>query len=233
MSETETQAAIDVPQQVAKQEKVKRAYRYPEKLRPFVHPKLSLAAIACVFSFAWALMSKITLVADFWGFYLLPLGGIGLNVVYAFVALFVGKKLHGKFNNIDWIAPAILAVAFTFDLVPAIGVIGFPSLPPELGAQTTFCATLEGFMIFAVYPVVEDFVYSGDIIISHVYQPALLISFVLLTIFTVIPSLVASKHQPGSDGETKTMFRLSVVYGVMLAAICVALAIFFMSIWLW
>ena len=233
MSETETQAAIDVPQQEAKQEKVKKAYRYPEKLRPFVHPKLSLAAIACVFSFAWALMSKITLVADFWGFYLLPLGGIGLNVVYAFVALFVGKILHGKVNNIDWIAPAILAVAFTFDLVPAIGVIAFPSLPPELGAQTTFCATLEGFMIFAVYPVVEDFVYSGDIIISHVYQPALLISFVLLTIFTIIPSLVASKYQPGSDGENKTMFRLSVVYGVMLAAICVALAIFFMSIWLW
>ena len=232
MSETESQAAIDVPQQEAKQEKVKRAYRYPEKLRPFVHPKLSLAAIACVFSFAWALMSKITLVADFWGFYLLPLGGIGLNVVYAFVALFVGKKLHGKFNIINWLAPAILAVAFTFDLVPAIGVIGLPSLPPELSAQTTFCATLEGFMIFSVYPVVEDFVYSGDIIISHVYQPALLISFVLLTIFTIIPSLVASKHQPGSDGETKTMFRLSVVYGVMLAAICVALAIFFMSIWL-
>ena len=228
MSDFETQAAIDVPQQEAKQEKVKKAYRYPEKLRPFVHPKLSFAAIACVFSFAWALMSKITLAADFWGFYLLPFGGIAVNAIYSFVALFVGKKLHGKFNIIDWLAPAILTVAFTFDLVPAIGVIGLPSLPPELSAQTTFCATLEGFMIFSVYPVAEDFVYSGDIIISHVYQPALLVSFVLLTIFTIIPSLVASKHQPGSDGENKTMFRLSVVWGVIFAVMMLALIIFVM-----
>ena len=58
--------------------------------------------------------------------------------------------------------------------------------------------------------------------------PALLVSFVLLTIFTIIPSLVASKHQPGSDGENKTMFRLSVVWGVIFAVMMLALIIFFM-----
>lgn len=232
MSEMETQAAIDEPQQEAKQEKVKRAYRYPEKLRPFVHPELSLAAIACVCSFVWAVVCKVVFISDFWGCYFFPLVGLAVNAIYAFVALFVGKKLHGKFNIINWLAPTILAVAFAIDTIAELQTI-MPGNNPDQFPETTIYATIDGYVLQSVYPVLEGWKYSGKIIFFHQYMPSMLVALTLLAVFTIIPSLVASKHELGSDGETKTMFRLSVVYGVMLAAICVALAIFFMSIWLW
>ena len=200
MSETETQAAIDVPQQEAKQEKVKKAYRYPEKLRPFVHPELSLAAIACVCSFVWAVVCKVVFISDFWGCYFFPLVGLAVNAIYAFVALFVGKKLHGKFN-------IIIAELQTI----------MPGNNPDQFPETTIYATIDGYVLQSVYPVVEGWKHSGKIIFFHQYMPSMLVALTLLAVFTIIPSLVASKHELGSDGETKTMFRLSVVYGVIFA----------------
>ena len=218
MSETETQAAIDVPQQEAKQEKVKKAYRYPEKLRPFVHPELSLAAIACVCSFVWAVVCKVVFISDFWGCYFFPLVGLAVNAIFAYVALFVGKILHGKFNIINWIAPTILAVAFAIDTIAELQTI-MPGNNPDQFPETTIYATIDGYVLQSVYPVVEGWKHSGKIIFFHQYMPSMLVALTLLAVFTIIPSLVASKHQPGSDGENKTMFRLSVVYGVIFAVI--------------
>ena len=63
MSEMETQAAIDVPKQETKQEKIKKAYRYPEKLRPFVHPKFAFSAICCIAVFVYTAICKIVYAA--------------------------------------------------------------------------------------------------------------------------------------------------------------------------
>ena len=220
MSDFETQAAIDVPQQEAKQEKVKKAYRYPEKLRPFVHPELSLAAIACVCAFVWSVVCKVVFISDFWGCYFFPLVGLVVNAIYAFVALFVGKKLHGKFNIINWLAPAILAVAFAIDTIAELQRI-MPGAGDDWGwfPETTIYATIDGYVLQSVYPVVEGWKHSGKIIFFHQYMPSMLVALTLLAVFTIIPSLVASKHLPDSAGETKTMFRLSVVYGVIFAVI--------------
>ena len=227
MSDFETQAAIDVPQQEAKQEKVKKAYRYPEKLRPFVHPKLSFAAICCVAVFVYTAICKIVYVATFEISYVLPLIGFVVCVLASMIAPLVGKRVTGRWNISDWAMPAILAVSFVYDVMAAAG--SFPGMgsAPEYWPEITRVITFDGYSILVRYPVADNFEMSGQLIVNHVPMPTMLVSAALAVLFVVIPSLVVTRNESGSEAEEKALRRVSIAQAVTLGVMVAALVIYF------
>ena len=231
MSEMETQAAIDVPQQETKQEKIKKAYRYPEKLRPFVHPKLSFAAICCIAVFVYTAICKIVYAATLEISYVLPLTGFVLCVLASIIAPFVGKRVTGRWNISDWAMPAILAVSFVYDVMAAAG--SFPGMgsAPEYWPEITRVITFDGYSILVQYPVADNFELSGETLVNHAPMPTMLVSAALAVLFVVIPSLVVTRNESGSEAEEKALRRVSIAQAVALGVMIAAFAIFFLVTW--
>ena len=227
MSEMESQAAIDVPQQEAKQEKVKKAYRYPEKLRPFVHPKLSFAVICCIAVFVYTAICKIVYAATFEISYVLPLIGFVVCVLASMIAPLVDKRVTGRWNISDWAMPAILAVSFVYDVMAAAG--SFPGMgsAPEYWPEITRVITFDGYSILVQYPVADNFELSGETLVNHVPMPTMLVSAALAVLFVVIPSLVVTRNESGSEAEKKALRRVSIAQAVALGVMVATLVIYF------
>ena len=227
MSEMESQAAIDVPQQEAKQEKVKKAYRYPEKLRPFVHPKLSFAVICCIAVFVYTAICKIVYAATFEISYVLPLSGFVVCVLASMIAPLVDKRVTGRWNISDWAMPAILAVSFVYDVMAAAG--SFPGMgsAPEYWPEITRVITFDGYSILVQYPVADNFELSGETLVNHVPMPTMLVSAALAVLFVVIPSLVVTRNESGSEAEKKALRRVSIAQAVALGVMVATLVIYF------
>ena len=227
MSDFETQAAIDVPQQEAKQGKVKKAYRYPEKLRPFVHPKLSFAVICCIAVFVYTAICKIVYAATFEISYVLPLIGFVVCVLASMIAPLVDKRVTGRWNISDWAMPAILAVSFVYDVMAAAG--SFPGMgsAPEYWPEITRVITFDGYSILVQYPVADNFELSGETLVNHVPMPTMLVSAALAVLFVVIPSLVVTRNESGSEAEEKALRRVSIAQAVALGVMVATLVIYF------
>ena len=227
MSDFETQAAIDVPQQETKQEKVKKAYRYPEKLRPFVHPKFAFSAICCIAVFVYTAICKIVYVATLEISYVLPLIGFVVCVLASMIAPLVGKRVTGRWNISDWAMPAILAVSFVYDVMAAAG--SFPGMgsAPEYWPEITRVITFDGYSILVQYPVADNFEMSGQLIVNHVPMPTMLVSAALAVLFVVIPSLVVTRNESGSEAEEKALRRVSIAQAVTLGVMVATLVIYF------
>ena len=231
MSEMETQAAIDEPQQEAKQEKVKKAYRYPEKLRPFVHPKFAFSAICCVAVFVYTVICKIVCAATLEVSYTLPLTGFVLCVLASIIAPFVDKKITGKWNISDWAMPAILAVSFVYDVIAAAGSFPGMGTAPAYWPEITRIITFDGYSMLVQYPIADNFEMSGQLIVNHAPMPTMLVSAALAVLFVVIPSLVVTRNESGSEAEEKALRRVSIAQAVALGVMLAAFAIFFLVTW--
>ena len=229
MSDFETQAELDVPQEETKQEKVKKARRYPEKLRPFVHPKFAFSTICCVAVFVYTAICKIVYAATFEISYALPLTGFVLCASVSMIAPFVDKKVTGRPNISDWAIPAILAVSFVYDVLAAAG--SFPGMgsAPAYWPEITRVITFDGYAMLIKYPVADNFEMSGKTLVHYAPMPTMLVSAALAVLFVVIPSLVVARNESGSEAEAKALRRVSIAQAVILGVMAAILAIFFIA----
>ena len=231
MSDFETQAAIDVSQREVKRETVKKAYRYPEKLRPFVHPDFAFSAICCIAVLVYTAVCKIVYAATGEVSYVLPLIGFVLCVSASVIAPLVGKKVTGRWTVADWSISAILAVSFIYDVLAAAGSSPGMGAAPEYHLEITRVVTFGGYAILIQYPVIADFELSGQVFVDHVSMPTMLVAAALAVLFVVIPSLVVTRNERGSDEERKALRGVSIAQGVALGVMVAAFVIFFLVTW--
>lgn len=97
--------------------------------------------------------------------------------------------------------------------------------------EITRIITFDGYSILVQYPVADNFELSGETLVNHAPMPTMLVSAALAVLFVVIPSLVVTRNESGSEAEAKALRRVSIAQAVALGVMLAAFAIFFLVTW--